>query len=339
VRKRLSNLKSLITRTNDIIPLYKLFTRNQISPIRWDSFIATSPQRVLYAYSWYLDVVSPHWQALILEENGVWKAVMPLPVQKKWYLSIIQQPFFCQFLGIFTLPNTQTEGLQTAFFNEVSTHFCYMSSYAGRFLSDNFPPNFDVKYATTHTIRLDTSYDTVRQCFSADRRLNLRRAVRFGWETLENEDINPMIDLFRENHASAIQGGVSEHAYELLRKVVETLQIHKAARIMYALKDGKIEAGALFALHDQRIIYLFNSASSLGRKGNARTLLINQILNEYASSNSIFDFESPEKESIAAFYHSFGATTEPYVMLHFNRLPFPLKQLQTYRRKKALSRF
>lgn len=339
MRKRLSNLKSLITRTNDIIPLYKLFTRNQISPIRWDSFIATSPQRVLYAYSWYLDVVSPHWQALILEENGVWKAVMPLPVQKKWYLSIIQQPFFCQFLGIFTLPNTQTEGLQAAFFNEVSTHFCYMSSYAGRFLSDNFPPNFEVKYGTTHTIRLDTSYDTVRQCFSADRRLNLRRAVRFGWETLENEDINPMIDLFRENHASAIQGGVSEHAYELLRKVVETLQIHKAARIMYALKDGKIEAGALFALHDQRIIYLFNSASSLGRKGNARTLLINQILNEYASSNSIFDFESPEKESIAAFYHSFGATTEPYVMLHFNRLPFPLKQLQTYRRKKALSRF
>lgn len=319
--------------------MYKLFTRSQISSIHWDSFIAASPQRILYAYTWYLDVVSPHWQALILEENGVWKAVMPLPVQKKWRLPIIQQPFFCQFLGIFTLPNTQNEGLQAEFFNEVSRHFRYMSSYAGRFLDDNFPPNFEVKYGATHTIRLDTSYNILCQRFSADRRLNLRRAVHFGWEITESEDLKPMIDLFQKNHASTIQGGVSEHAYELLRKAVRTLQIHKAARILYALKDGKIEAGALFALYDQRIIYLFNSASSLGRKGNARTLLINQILNEYASSNYIFDFESPEKESIAAFYHSFGAAAVPYVMLHFNRLPFPLKQLQTYRRKKALSSF
>lgn len=301
----------------------------------WDTFIAASPQRVVYAYSWYLEVVSPQWQALVLEEEGIWKAIMPLPVQKKWGLNVVQQPFYCQFLGIFTAPPVELATVQNAFLEALSTHFRYVSSYSGRFLREQFPPQFESQRCCTHLFPLDAPYPTLRQRYSPDRRMNLRRAQNFGWELQESREIDPMIQLFQENHAANIQGGVAETAYELLRKVVEVLRPQNAARIVYALKDGKIEAGALFAVHDQRIIYLFNAASPVGRKGNARTLLIDQLIQTYANSGYIFDFESPEKASIASFYASFGAQPERYSVLHYNNLPFPLKQIQAYRRRKA----
>lgn len=312
-----------------------LLPHTAFSLSRWDTFIAASPQRVVYAYSWYLEVVSPQWQALVLEEEGIWKAVMPLPVQQKWGLNVVQQPFYCQFLGIFTAPSVELATVQTAFLEALSTHFRYVSSYSGRFLGEQLPPQFERQRCCTHLFPLDAPYPILRQRYSPDRRMNLRRAQNFGWELQESREIAPLIQLFQENHAANIQGGVAETAYELLRKVVEVLRVQNAARIVYALKDGKIEAGTLFAVHDQRIIYLFNAASPVGRKGNARTLLIDQLIKTYANSGYIFDFESPEKASIASFYASFGAQPERYSVLHYNNLPFPLKQIQAYRRGKA----
>lgn len=312
-----------------------LLPHTAFSLSRWDAFIAASPQRVVYAYSWHLEVVSPYWQALVLEEAGEWKAVMPLPVQQKWGLNVVQQPFYCQFLGIFTAPSVELTSVQNAFLEALSTHFRYVSSYSGRFLREQLPPQFERQRCYTHLFPLDAPYPTLRQRYSPDRRMNLRRAQNFGWELQDSREIDPMIQLFQENHAANIQGGVAETAYELLQKVTMALQNHQAAQLVYALKDGKIEAGALFAVHDQRIIYLFNAASPVGRKGNARTLLIDQLIKTYANSGYIFDFESPEKASIASFYASFGAQPERYSVLHYNNLPFPLKQIQAYRRRKA----
>ena len=315
--------------------LLRLIPHTYLPATRWDAFIAASPQRVMYAYAWYLDVVSPQWQALVLEEDGVWKAVMPLPTQQKWGLNVVQQPFFCQFLGVFTTPSVELASVQTAFLEALSTYFWYVSSYSGRFGENLFPAPWETKRCFTHVFPLNVPYEQLHQRYSTDRRINLGRALRFGWEITESEDMEPMLQLFQENHAANIQGGVTETAYELLRKVVEALQQRNAARIVYAHKDGKIEAGALFATYDQRIVYLFNAASAVGRKGNARALLIDQCFQAFANSGYIFDFESPEKESIASFYASFGAQSEEYWVLHYNALPFPLKQWKAYRRKKS----
>ncbi len=312
-----------------------LLPHTAFSLSRWDTFIAASPQRVVYAYSWYLEVVSPQWQALVLEEEGIWKAVMPLPIQPKWGLNVVKQPFYCQFLEIFTAPSVEPTSVQNAFLETISTHFRYVSSYSGRFLGEQFPPQFEHQHYYTHLFPLDAPYPTLRQRYSPDRRMNLRRALNIGWELQKSQDLMPLITLFRAHHADHIPGGVAETAYELLQNITAALQNHQAARLVYALKDGNIETGALFAIHDQRIIYLFNAASPIGRKGNARTLLIDDLIQTYANSGYIFDFESPEKASIASFYASFGAKAERYSVLHYNNLPFPLKQLQAYRRKKS----
>ena len=52
---------------------------SEIDRTNWDNCIAQSANQLTYAHSWYLDVVSPQWEALV-DEN--YDYVMPLPV--KW---------------------------------------------------------------------------------------------------------------------------------------------------------------------------------------------------------------------------------------------------------------
>ena len=72
--------------------------RDQIEDEKWNNCIQQSDNPLIYATSWYLDVVSPKWEALISDD---YKAVFPLPVKSKLGIKYIAHPLFCQQLGLF----------------------------------------------------------------------------------------------------------------------------------------------------------------------------------------------------------------------------------------------
>ncbi|MEZ4688377.1 MAG: hypothetical protein R3B47_20645 [Bacteroidia bacterium] len=77
---------------------------SQIDPTQWDAFIAASPQGSLYARHDWASAMAPGWQALILEEDGNWQAVMPFLLKKKYGFSYMLQPPFCQTWGPILAP-------------------------------------------------------------------------------------------------------------------------------------------------------------------------------------------------------------------------------------------
>jgi hypothetical protein len=282
-----------------------------------------------------LDAVTSDWGALVCEAHGQWQAVMPIPLKKKWGMKVVQQPLFCQLLGIFGAKNAPVEAEQ-AILSYLTQRFRYVSIYTGRFqtLQRDFPVLVERTECCTHLLNLSVDYQQLREQYTPDRRRNLRRAEAEGWTWQESGDIQPLMQLFRQNHAAQIEGGVGEEAYQVLAILYQTLYQRGLATLCYALKEGQIEAGAMFVVADGRIIYLFNAASARGRKGNARTWLIDKMLQKYAGQDFLFDFESPMVDSIAGFYKSFGAKEETYSRLRVNKLPFPLKQIQDFRAKK-----
>ena len=52
---------------------------NQINQTKWDATIAECGN--IYAYSWYLDIVHPGWDALVEDD---YQSVMPLTGGKKF---------------------------------------------------------------------------------------------------------------------------------------------------------------------------------------------------------------------------------------------------------------
>ncbi len=262
---------------------------------------------------------------------------MPLPVKKKWGLKVVQQPLFCQYLGLFSRVEI-SEDMTTMFLESLSRHFAYISAYDFHpwhtsLLRNLLPTHseFEINEKATHWLNLENPYVEVADNYNDDRRKNLKKARKYNWEYFESQDVEPLILLFRENHAFKIHN-VKESAYVLLRNLVVIVLGKSAGSIQYVSLRGEIRAGVMVLEKNGMGIYIFNAADAVGRKGNARTYLLDQYFQETAGRLHIFDFESPEVKKIAAFYESFGAEKREFISIKKNHLPFPFRQLQEFRK-------
>ena len=99
--------------------MIRYLTHNQIDTRRWDECIEQSPDALVYAWSWYLDVVHPDWEALVEDD---YETVMPLAGGKKFGINYLFQPFFTQKFGVFG-KNKVSEGIIQEFLDAVPEKF------------------------------------------------------------------------------------------------------------------------------------------------------------------------------------------------------------------------
>ncbi|GAB3315578.1 hypothetical protein GCM10027299_04810 [Larkinella ripae] len=308
--------------------------RPDLDPARWDACVTASTQRLLYAFSWYLDALTtgagaPRWGGIVAENEGHYVAVMPVVYKKKGGIRYVYQPDYCQQLGVFSREETDLKTVWPGFLAELTRFFKWVVAY--RFNEKNeqelqFPTDFSVIRRTNHVLPLEKPYGELFSQYATDRKINLNRARNSGWIVDEKPDVRPLIHLHRQHNEEKAVGGITLDLtiYDRFAKAVDQVQQRGLARIWLARKpDGEAEAGGLFVIDKNRIIYLFNGASVLGRKQQARLWMINRLIEEFAGKPVAFDFESPAigAESVKAYYQSFGAESRPYTEISYDRLP------------------
>lgn len=326
--------------------MIKLFSRNEIDDNQWNELINTCSYGYCYALTWYLDIVSPNWKALVFLQNVDYQVVMPLPIATTFGIDYVKQPLFCQQLGVFSRNDFAiSQQKLSEFLATFFQHYNYVAEYS--FNIGNGIIDFSQKYLSgglkssdryfllhTHLLNLQQDYTTIYENYNKDRKLNLKRAklsqTKLSQTNLsqtniiESQDINPLIEIFIAETEHKIKGGVHVQAYDLLRKVYQALLDRNMAKIYYTInQQQEIGSGILIAFSQRKIIYLFNAAKTKYRKNNGRTLLIDHVLQLYANKEyDYFDFESPEIKDISDFYQSFGAKPFPFLQIHYNHLPF-----------------
>ena len=60
--------------------MIKFVQHKNVDTDKWDECIKKSVNSLPYAFSWYLDIVVEHWDALVLND---YEAVFPLPSKQK----------------------------------------------------------------------------------------------------------------------------------------------------------------------------------------------------------------------------------------------------------------
>lgn len=300
---------------------------HDIDRTQWDAVVEQSWQRQVYAMSWYLDVVAPRWEAVAeLDAAGAYITVMPVPWRSKLGIRYIQQPLFCQQLGIYSLTGTISEATYIAFVQEVYQRFRYVASYnfnTANQLPTSLPPEVQVNQTLTLYLSLNKNYEQLYEGYTRDRKMNLNRARKAGLKIEESQEIEPIIQFFREETANRIYGGVAEEAYTQLRQLYQVLQQKEIAKLFYTTdSQGRKNSGCLFIIWGGNIVYIFNAAPQRGRRQNGRTLMIDHMIREYAGQEMVFDFESPNEQEpdILHFYKSFGPEVYPISVLHYNQL-------------------
>ena len=71
-------------------------SHKSIDKEKWDQVISAANNGLIYAKSWYLDIVSPNWEALVSDDYNF---VFPIPIKRKYKLPYIVQPPLAQQIG------------------------------------------------------------------------------------------------------------------------------------------------------------------------------------------------------------------------------------------------
>ena len=277
--------------------------RNQINEKKYNDCISNSLQSRIYGYSWYLDVVSDNWSALVLND---YEAVFPLPIKSKFGISYIVQPFFTQQLGVFSKEKI-SDKLFAEFLNKIPSRFLKTTI---QFNSENTFIETNSEKKNNYILPLDKDYEVLWKNFSKGRKHAIQQGLK---NQLEINDISfTDLLLLSKEHYSFTE--ISDKEYNKFKKVVEVLKTKNKIKVLGVFLHKELIGGSVFVFDSQRIVYLFSAVSQLGKEKQAASLLLHKIIKENSNSDKILDFEGSQFPSIASFFKSFGAKIETYFL-------------------------
>lgn len=313
----------------------------EIDRARWDALITKAPNGLIYALSWYLDIVSPGWAALVKQEQGRYVAGLPLPVHTKFGLSYLQQPLLTQQLGLFyvaaappTADDWQQIGRLLRRQFRVVTRYSFNTANAELLGDDQLglaDANAERATFKTYHLSLRPAYPQLLSGYTPNRRWRLNQARRRNLQIEPTADIDLLVRLFADNTAGKIYG-LTDDAYKLLRAVYDAASRAGLAAMWQArLPGGAVMAMILLLRFKGRLTYLFSAADAAGKQAGAISVLLDNVFRAHAGQELDFDFEAPQVESVAHFYRSFGPVAAPFPTIAFSRLPWPLAQFRAAR--------
>jgi len=290
------------------------FKHNQIDKRKWDSTIENSRNGLVYALSWYLDRVSPGWNALVL---GDYEAVMPLTVKQKFGLKYLIQPPFCQQLGVFY--SSGNEDKSQIFLGKTQTLFRYIHIQlnAENKLTEAYP--LKKNYALT----LSDSYKQRYDLYHKNTKRNLKKAGNYSLNIVSDVDAENVWTFKKANPVNNLK----EWHYKILLSLINTIQNKAEYESIGVLdEEGSLIAAAFFVIFKKRITMLISSSDNHGKNKSAMFLIIDTIIKKYAGKDYILDFEGGNKEGLARFFAGFGAKPVFYNVYKQNNLPWPLNK-------------
>ena len=245
--------------------MIKYLTYDKIDKRRWDECIAKSFNGSVYAWSWYLDVVHPKWDALV--END-YERVMPICGSKKLGISYLFQPFFVQQLGIYSQSLLSKNDVEN-FIMSIPEKYKVVRYR----LNEYNKVNTEADYIVSHrNVELDLIYDYQRlyNNYSKNTKRNLAKAESAGLSL--NKDISPqkVIELFRNNRGKDVKHW-GDREYERLLELIETAVSRESCFLCGAVDvDGELIAGAVFMCSHDRIIFLFSGNDETKKNKHTR---------------------------------------------------------------------
>lgn len=316
--------------------MIRYISHEEINRSQWDACINEAPNGLIYALSWYLDIVSPGWAAFVKEAQGRYIAVLPLPERRKFGMRYLKQPLFAQQLGLFYLElPTPADWQQVA--HLMRKQFRFITRYAfNTSNTDLLPaggPQLTGVTFTTYYLSLRPAYPQLLANYKPNRRWRLNQARRRGLRLERTTDIDLLVRIFAENTAPKIYGVIGEaYEYRLLRALY-TATSQRGLAYMWQARTASGEVGAMILLFKfkKQLTYIFNASTAAGKEAGAISVLLDEIFKTYAGQDLSFDFEAPEVANVAHFYSSFGSVAAPFLTITADRLPWPVRQLKAAR--------
>ncbi len=300
----------------------------QIDRGRWDACLMEIPAVRPYAMSWYLDIISPGWEALMDDD---YLALFPLPRRRKYGFTYAATPLFLQQLGLFTadgdhrLMADEFVSFMPSFYRLIDLAVGQQVNVAG----------YSITRRDNYELIPERTYEEVWQHYTSDCRRNINLARSFPQEIVS--DITPaeLITLYISH--TALKSGVrSRSALSRLRHLMEHCLASGTGTILGVRSPrGELLWGMFIIEFMSRTTMLLTAGSRRSREQRTSYLVIDHIIGSHAGTGQIIDFAGSSIPSVAAFIKSFGGVRSSYWRLFRNELPWPVRLLKEPVRRAA----
>ncbi len=281
--------------------MIKFLQHSEIDKAKWNQSLEATLTPRIYAYSWYLDIASPNWCALIEDD---YKSIFPVPIQKKLGIFYISQPLFTQQLGLFSSENsTNVDTFLSAIPKKI-----WMRSLQIHNRLDN------VKIKDNFELDISADIEKIRKKYSQNVKRNLKKAQKKHLEIKEcSNDL--LIQLFKQNKGKDVKE-LDKKAYAILSELLEKIQQKEKGKCFGVYKKEQLISAAFFSNCLGRSIYLFSASNSSAKEIGANHFLIDNYIAKYKKDSLILDFEGSMIPALARFYASFGAEKKYYFLIN-----------------------
>ncbi|MGJ8743604.1 hypothetical protein [Polaribacter sp.] len=297
--------------------MIKIVKRKDLNIDKYNTCIENAVQSRIFAFSWYLDIVTDHWDVLVLDN---YKAVMPIPWRKKYGIKYGYPPLWLLELGLFSLDENQKIA---PFLDVLFKKYRFIET---RLNTSNCKENSDYFLSKQFQyLSLTVGYDAVFKSYNRNRKRELTKAVKSDLTENWNDKPEKLISLFKTNIASRVKN-ISEKDYINLLELMNCCLQKRVGELLTIYDvDNKLVAAAFFLKHKNEVTQLVCASDVKNRKNGAHTFFNDRAIYKYQSSFCIYNFGGSSMKSIANYYKSFGAKTKQYYQLKYNNLPFILQ--------------
>ena len=287
---------------------------NAIDKPKWDALIAECGN--IYAFSWYLDIVHPGWEALVEDD---YQSVMPLTGGKKFGVNYLFQPYFVQQLGVFS-KSPMTAETTEAFLKAIPSkyRFAEIRMNEGNVFADGAQ---GIEYHRNVLLDLNQEYEAIHVNYHQNTKRNLAKAESNNLHLVETVIPYHVVALFRDNRGALLdKWGDAE--YGVLTHLAKVAQKRNAAFMLGVSEKGvgQLICAAIFMKTKDRITFLFSGLTEEGKQRQAMTYLLDQVIQQHAHQPITFDFEGSDDDNLARFYLGFGGNETKYPSYCFNKL-------------------
>ena len=296
-------------------------TQQNIDKAKWDACINNASNGLIYGYSFYLDHLAKHWDALVLND---YEAVMPLTWNKKYGFSYLYQPPFVACSGVFG--NNITASIVTKFLKAVRAKFKLIEISLNH---GNLFPNQDnsLLIKDNFVLSLDKGYDELYNDYRENIKRNIKRSLQAGCYCKTNLPVQDIIALNKEQLRHLVS--LTDTDYENFRLLYEHL-FEKKMAITYGIygSNNELLSSCVYFFSHNRAYYILVGNHPNGKTLGASHYLIDRFIADNCNKDLLLDFEGSDIRNLAFFYSSFGAMVENYPALRINDLPWWAKWMK-----------
>lgn len=278
----------------------------QIDKSLWDDCVSHAVNGLVYAMSWYLDIVHPKWEALVQVSDDKYQTIMPLTSKRKYLVPYLCQPFFAQQLGVFSRLPINEETL-VSFLQAIPKKFLLVEIRLNEW--NPLPNGYKgIDFHQNHLLNLSEDYECLSSNYHENTKRNLKKALKHDLRVVSLNDLTQVIDLFRHDRgAEVLHWGDPEYA-RLASLSNAAISSSNAFIKGVQFSDNKeIICGAFFMKYQNRITFLFSGNSPLGKSCQAMTFLLDSVIAEHAGQPLYLDFEGSDDPNLARYYLGFGS--------------------------------